>query len=692
MAASSSHPLLEYLRRLHGGKAADAALDDMQLLSRFLTSRDESAFTTLVQRYGAMVWGLCVRLLGQTPEAEDAFQATFLVLVRKASSLHGPESLSPWLYGVAYRTSLKLRGQRAQRAAREAPLTEQIVEDRPESIWSDLRPILDEEISRLPTKYRLPVLLCYLQGLSSEEAAQRLGCAKGTVFSRLSRARDLLRRRLVRRGVEVSAGALAAVLSENAVLRAAPSLALREITIRTSLLLVAGTTGQTLSAPLAALVEGVVRSMFLSKVKFVGIVVLALGFVGAGTGFFAHDTSASPPSPPQVKQDHGPVEAVAPVRAQAAAPAQPNPNPPGRDPDAAARLRQQLSQDIDYGGLEDARATLSDALDQLSKRYNLAFDINEKAFEKGRPKDAEDVARALIADPKPIPPMRTTLSFVLRKILRRVQVDSGATYLIRRDHIEITTEAAVRAELGIPANRPLLPLVGDTLQGVSIAEALRQLADKTGYNIALDPRVAEKHRASTGIVELNNVPVDTAVRLVANMAGLSVVQLDNVLYVTTAENAKNLHDEQAKINTEKTTKTETADGTRIIDAEKITKIGTVRGARIIASLLNDKGDLQWHPVFQREAYKKARENLNVLMKAAYKSVAEGNAPSDTNIRDLHSNLEKIQDTLQADVGQLTPDEYISADRFVRYVKSIITALKDTNAEPPEKPTSEKPAK
>jgi len=242
MAASSLHPLLHYLRRLSRGRAGDAALADTQLLGRFLTNRDESAFTTLVERYGAMVWGLCVRCLGETPEAEDAFQATFLVLVRKAASLRGPQSLGPWLYGVAYRTSLKLRGQRARRAMREPPLTEQIIDERPESIWSDLGPVLDEEINRLPTKYRLPVLLCCLQGLSSEEAAQRLGCAKGTVFSRLSRARDLLRRRLVRRGMDISAGTLAAVLAENAVLCAAPSLALREMTVRTSLLLAAGTT------------------------------------------------------------------------------------------------------------------------------------------------------------------------------------------------------------------------------------------------------------------------------------------------------------------------------------------------------------------------------------------------------------------------------------------------------------------
>src|SRR5215472_12977486 len=135
---------------------------------------------------------------------------------------------------------MKLRGRRARLAARETALPKQVAEEQPEQIWSDLRSILDEEVNRLPTKYRQAVLLCYLQGLSSEEAARRLGCAKGTIFSRLSRARDLLRRRLVRRGVEVSPAALAAVLAESAALRAMPPLALREITIRTSLLFAAG--------------------------------------------------------------------------------------------------------------------------------------------------------------------------------------------------------------------------------------------------------------------------------------------------------------------------------------------------------------------------------------------------------------------------------------------------------------------
>jgi RNA polymerase sigma factor (sigma-70 family) len=500
-----------------------------------------------------MVWSLCVRCLGETPEAEDAFQATFLVLVRKAASLRSPQSLGPWLYGVAYRTALKLRGQRARRMERQCPLPEEIAEERGESMWSELRPVLDEEINRLPTKYRLPVLLCYLQGLSSEEAAERLGCAKGTVFSRLSRARDLLRRRLVRRGVEVSAGALAAVLAESAALRAMPPLALREITIRTSLLFAAGTAGQPLSAPLAALVEGVVRSMFLSKVKYAVIVVLALGLVGSGVGSLAHKSQADPPSLPafSAKEENGRRDAPAPDQNKVAAPAPAQRKPPvavnnqNNPRKRQEELREQLNSIVNYPGLEDPRATLTDLLDQFEKRFNLTFDINEKAFEVDKFKE---VARTSVAE-VPIPQMHGTLSNILRKVLRRVPVASGTIFLIRRDFIEITTTNALRNELGIPQNRPILPLVWDTSDETPLIQILPRLAETSGYNIVADPKTGEKLQTKITL-QLNNVPVDTAVRLLANMAGLDVVRLDNVFYVTTAENAKHLREEQVKTNAE----------------------------------------------------------------------------------------------------------------------------------------------
>jgi RNA polymerase sigma factor (sigma-70 family) len=567
MAHRSLHPLLHYLRRL-GGKAGEGPLEDAHLLHRFLAGRDESAFTVIVQRYGAMVWGLCVRRLGETPEAEDAFQATFLVLVRKAASLRGPTLLGPWLYGVANRTTLKLRGKRARQAARETPLPEQLSDERPEQVWAELRPVLDEEINRLPTKYRLPVLLCYLQGLSSEEAAQRLGCAKGTIFSRLSRARDLLRRRLLRRGLDLSAGALAAVLVGNTVLRAAPSLALREMTIRTSLLFAAGTAGQTLSAPVAPLVEGVVRSMFLSKVKFAVIVLLALGLVGSGAGFIAHRTGAEQPASKPAAAPAGQSERTAKAKEKAdeSKPRVPPPKvgaskpyvPPPAVGDETQRLREwrdKLIRPADFPGCEDPKTTLSEELDQLSKLWDVAFVINERAFrllEKHISPlhdrwDEEGVRKVKIADEGPIPPMNTSLRTVLRAILDRVDAAAGignvhteVVFLVRKDHIEITTDTFLRMELGIRNDRPVLPLVWDAFEETPLNQILPRVAETSGCNVVADPKAGEKLQTKL-TVQLNNVPIDT-------MAGLSVARLDNVFYVTTTENAKHLREEQAKIN------------------------------------------------------------------------------------------------------------------------------------------------
>jgi hypothetical protein len=251
--------------------------------------------------------------------------------------------------------------------------------------------------------------------------------------------------------------------------------------------------------------EREVRSMVLSKVKWALIAVLILSTARLGS-------KAAPPAP---------------------APAATN---PGNQPNPANVLKQT----INYDGTEDPRVTLGDLLEQLSKRYGLTFDINEKAFEMDQLKD---VARTLVADPTPIPPMRTTFATVLRKVLRRVPAESGATFLIRRDHIEITTESAVRAELGIPEGRPLLPLVWDTFTDIPIAQVLQFLADSYDYNLVTDPQ-GHKQLQTKITAQLHNVPIDTAVRLLANMANLRVVKLDNVLYMTTPEKAEALREEQ----------------------------------------------------------------------------------------------------------------------------------------------------
>jgi RNA polymerase sigma factor (sigma-70 family) len=156
--AIARHNLSAVVRYLHqlAGSAGASGASDAELLERYVRHRDEAAFELLVWRHGGLLFNVCRRILPREQDAEDAFQATFLVLVRKAAPLDGPQSLGPWLCGVANRTALKLRGKRAHRATWETPLPEQIAEERAEPIGSDVRPILDEEINRLPTKYRLP--------------------------------------------------------------------------------------------------------------------------------------------------------------------------------------------------------------------------------------------------------------------------------------------------------------------------------------------------------------------------------------------------------------------------------------------------------------------------------------------------------------------------------------------------------
>jgi RNA polymerase sigma factor (sigma-70 family) len=174
-----------------------ASQTDRELLARFVTRCDETAFEMLVQRYGPMVLGVCRRILGDATDAEDAFQATFLVLVRKARTIARPDLLGNWLYGVAYRIARKARAQRTKRAQQKQPLAPMTSPDPTmEAALHELQAQLDEELEKLPTKYRAPLVLCYLEGMSNREAAQRLGWPIGSISHRLARGRQILRQRL----------------------------------------------------------------------------------------------------------------------------------------------------------------------------------------------------------------------------------------------------------------------------------------------------------------------------------------------------------------------------------------------------------------------------------------------------------------------------------------------------------------
>ncbi len=188
-------------------RAAGEEPGDCELLQRFTASRDEDAFGALVARHGPMVLGVCRRVLGDLNDAEDAFQITFLVLARKAGSLDRPELLGNWLYGVAHRAALRVRGRAASRKAREQQVASMPnLEARDEQDNREVLAILNEELNQLPERYRILLVLCYLEGRTHEEAAGIVGCPRGSMAWRLDRARGLLRKRLAHRGLTLACG------------------------------------------------------------------------------------------------------------------------------------------------------------------------------------------------------------------------------------------------------------------------------------------------------------------------------------------------------------------------------------------------------------------------------------------------------------------------------------------------------
>jgi len=298
MATSTLNPVLDRLRRtvlLQDG----AGLTDAQLLEAFVSRKDEAAFAALVRRHGPMVLGVCRRVLRNHHDSEDAFQAAFLVLFRKAGSIAPRAMVANWLYGVAYRTALKARSMITKHRVRERQVTEmpEPVADEPDNCWRDLQPLLDREMSRLPDKYRVPIVLCDLQGQTGKEAARQLGWPEGTVSSRLSRGRGLLAKRLTRQGLVLSAGSLAAVLSQNAASASVPA-SLVSSTIKAASFLAAGqalTTGL-ISAKVAALMEGVLKAMLLKKLTSTLMFFTLVAVVGLGLGGASFQAATDDPA------------------------------------------------------------------------------------------------------------------------------------------------------------------------------------------------------------------------------------------------------------------------------------------------------------------------------------------------------------------------------------------------------------
>lgn len=292
MAELHWNPLLQYLRRLSGSSSEQAG--DSQLLERFLAQREEAAFAALVRRHGPMVFGLCRRILHSEQDAEDAFQATFLVLARKAASLLQHRSLGGWLHEVAYHLALRAKDNTLRRRQHEGEVRSMMPSEEPatEVARRELRSLLDEELRQLPAKYREPLILCYLEGKTNEQAALQLGWPAGSMSRRLMRGRELLRRRLLRRGVSLSAGLLATALVEEAASATVPPLLAASVAR-----MVLQTSAVSIPASVAALVEGRIREMFLLKLRLALLATLTV--VGVSAGALAYQTRGKQPTEKQ---------------------------------------------------------------------------------------------------------------------------------------------------------------------------------------------------------------------------------------------------------------------------------------------------------------------------------------------------------------------------------------------------------
>jgi RNA polymerase sigma factor (sigma-70 family) len=265
-----------FLRRLRSVVLTreGGGLTDTQLLACFTERRDAAAFEALLRRHGPMVLGVCRRILGDCHDADDAFQAVFLIFVRKAGSIALRETVGGWLYGVAYRTATAARNKRGRRRAKEKQvdtMPHPTVE--PDDTWRELKPLLDRELSRLPEKFRVPVVLCDLEGLPRRQVARQLGLPEGTLSSRLHTGRRTLAQRLSRYGFGLSGGALAAALTRRA--SAALPAPLLVSTVKVA-------SGEAAAATAVALAKEVMKSMLFVKLKLAFGAVMVVAALGAG--------------------------------------------------------------------------------------------------------------------------------------------------------------------------------------------------------------------------------------------------------------------------------------------------------------------------------------------------------------------------------------------------------------------------
>jgi RNA polymerase sigma factor (sigma-70 family) len=308
MATPSIREVVEHLCAW-GDAGTLAGLPDGQLLERFINRREEAAFAALLRRHGPMVLRVCRRVLGRIQDAEDVFQATFLLLARKGRRIHKRDAVGSWLHGVAHRLAVRTKDQARRRQVHEQQAANlHRAEPTLEAAWSEVQAALDEELRGLPEKYRAVLVLCYLEGQSQEEATRHLGCPLGTVRSRLARARSLFQKRLIRRGLAPSAAALGSALLVQAASATVPVTLLRH-TLKAALTFAAGRAlGSEISASVVLHAEAGLKAMSAAKLKLALTLIAVTVALSAGAGVLAVHVLADKTAP--AEQETGPKAAV----------------------------------------------------------------------------------------------------------------------------------------------------------------------------------------------------------------------------------------------------------------------------------------------------------------------------------------------------------------------------------------------
>jgi RNA polymerase sigma factor (sigma-70 family) len=518
--------ILDHLYRT-AGAAALAGQSDAELLRHVVAGPGAAAFTVLIHRHGPLVYRTCRAALRDTHEAEDAFQATFLVLARKARSLRVCGDLGPWLYEVARRVSVHARAAAARRRKHE----QQTAATRARSVSdgtdgdSEIASLVHDAVSRLPERFRAAVVLCDLEGLSYREAAGRLGWTLPTVRNRLARGRQRLRTTLRRAGLAPESTALATATAQTM------PRALAVATARVAAQVATGSAGGVPESVLA-LVNGGLHAMLIAKLKTVGLSMLAAAVLVAG----AYGLGAQAPAEKPKAANAEPV-------AQAAVP----PALAAQEPRMSAeKLVAKLNEPVIIDK-EIENTPLKDVLAFLNDRYGVAFIVNVQAFDR-------DNANRMVEDsPVRIPrmpgvSMRTLLRYLLGQVQGRV--------LVRSDHLEVVPlNEAMTVAYAKPSGRYVSEFRLEAQLGASLVNiasdrqllerALADIAEQSGRNVVLDTRVTDRDKLVV-TTKLLNTPTDTAVRVLAELCKLKSVPLDNVLVVTTREHAAELQAEEAK--------------------------------------------------------------------------------------------------------------------------------------------------